>query len=163
MTVRVLDRWTGFCLACRHDERPLVLTLAGASGLRSWLDGAGWHDRDLHLTCEVCGYREPVPWDEADDPQPVSDWRDLEPPVLTAVPVAVPVPVPVPVTVPAPAPAAAPAARTAPPPVPVVVDLPAPVAAPRAVVALPRPVVELPAPAAGPVLELLAAELHLSA
>lgn len=68
MSVRVLSRWDGFCLACLTD-RPLVLTLTGPGGVKAWWNGVGWHDRDLALTCQLCGRVEPVTWDEADDPE----------------------------------------------------------------------------------------------
>ncbi len=68
MSVRVLSRWDGFCLACRVD-RPLVLTMTGPGGVKSWWNGVGWYDRDLHLTCGLCGRVEPVTWDQADDPE----------------------------------------------------------------------------------------------
>ena len=74
--VKRLARWTGWCDPCETD-RPLVLTETGR-GLRSWLRGTGQEDRDLTLTCVVCGAWQDVPYDEADDP-------DVDPRPLPAI------------------------------------------------------------------------------
>jgi hypothetical protein len=79
-TVRVLAHWHGFCAACAHEARPLVLTLSGPSGLAAWWRGVDWEDRALRLTCRVCGDVQDVPWDEADEVEPVA-WRSVDPPV----------------------------------------------------------------------------------
>ena len=63
--VTVLARWTGWCDPC-ETERPLVLTETGERGLRAWLRGAGPQDRELTLTCGVCGEWQTVPHDEDD-------------------------------------------------------------------------------------------------
>jgi hypothetical protein len=77
--VRVLAHWDGYCGACAHEARPLVLTLGGASGFAAWWRGVEWEDRALRLTCRVCGDVQDVPWDEADEVEPVG-WRDFDAP-----------------------------------------------------------------------------------
>ncbi len=74
--VKLLARWTGWCDPC-ETERPLVLTEAGQHGLRAWMRGVGPEDRELTLTCGVCGEWQSVPHDEADG---------LEPPDAVTVP-----------------------------------------------------------------------------
>jgi hypothetical protein len=68
--VKLLARWTGWCDPC-EIERPLILTEAGERGLRAWLRGVGAEDRELTLTCGVCGEWQSVSHDEDDDTAPV--------------------------------------------------------------------------------------------
>lgn len=70
-TVKLLALWVGWCDPC-HVERPLALTEHGSHGLRAWLRGVAAEDRHLVLACEVCGQWQPVPGDEADDPEPLA-------------------------------------------------------------------------------------------
>lgn len=63
--------WTGWCTPCQREDRPLVLTRSGPSGLRAWLAGADDADRHLLLTCAVCGHWQVVPPREEDDPEVV--------------------------------------------------------------------------------------------
>lgn len=74
--------WDGYCLPCDRDDRPLVLTRSGASGLRAWLAGIGDDERTLLLTCRICGQWQVVPLREQDDPEVV----------MAPVPAAVPQP-----------------------------------------------------------------------
>jgi hypothetical protein len=66
--VKLLARWDGWCDPC-ETERPLVLTETGERGLRAWLHGIGHEDRELTLTCGVCGEWQAVPYDEEDVPE----------------------------------------------------------------------------------------------
>ena len=68
-TVGRVAAWDGFCLPCGRDDRPLVLTRSGASGLRAWIAGIGDDERTLLLTCRVCGEWQVVPLREQDDPE----------------------------------------------------------------------------------------------
>lgn len=79
--VAVLSRWTGFCLPCASDERPLVLTWTGLSGLRGWLGGASFTDGELRLTCACCGGVDVVGWEDEPDPivVPVAEEPAAEP------------------------------------------------------------------------------------
>jgi hypothetical protein len=63
--VKLLARWTGWCDPC-ETERPLVLTETGERGISAWLRGVGPEDRNLRLTCLVCGEWQDVPLDEPD-------------------------------------------------------------------------------------------------
>jgi hypothetical protein len=65
--VKVLACWDGWCSPC-GDDRPLTLLETGRRGLRSWLHGIGSEDRELTLTCRVCGQWQSVPQHEEDDP-----------------------------------------------------------------------------------------------
>ena len=80
--------WDGFCLPCGQDDRPLVLTRSGASGLRAWVAGTGDDERTLLLTCRVCGQWQVVPLREEDDPEVVV--AEAAPVVVTAAPVPLP-------------------------------------------------------------------------
>lgn len=64
--VKLLARWDGWCDPC-ETERPLVLTETGPRGLRAWMHGVGAEDRELTLTCGVCGEWQAVAHDEEDD------------------------------------------------------------------------------------------------
>jgi hypothetical protein len=64
--VKLLARWTGWCDPC-ETERPLVLTETGERGVRAWLRGVGAEDRELTLTCGICGEWQAVAYDEADE------------------------------------------------------------------------------------------------
>lgn len=64
--VTVLARWTGWCDPC-ETQRPLVLTETGERGVRAWMRGVGTEDRELTLTCGVCGEWQSVPHQEDDD------------------------------------------------------------------------------------------------
>jgi len=59
--------WDGYCLPCGREDRPLVLTRSGATGLRAWFAGIGDDERTLLLTCRVCGEWQVVPLREEDD------------------------------------------------------------------------------------------------
>ena len=61
--------WDGWCSPCEREDRPLVLTRSGPSGLLAWLTGHGDDDRWLLLTCRVCGHWQVVPAREEDDPE----------------------------------------------------------------------------------------------
>ena len=61
--------WAGFCLPCGRDDRPLVLTRSGATGLRAWVTGISDDERTLLLACRVCGEWDVVPVREEDDPE----------------------------------------------------------------------------------------------
>lgn len=63
--------WDGYCLPCGREDRPLVLTRSGATGLRAWIAGIGDDERTLLLTCRVCGEWQVVPLREEDDPEVV--------------------------------------------------------------------------------------------
>lgn len=63
--------WDGWCTPCGRQDRPLVLTRSGPSGLRAWLAGFDDEDRCLLLTCRACGSWQVVPLHEADDPEVV--------------------------------------------------------------------------------------------
>ncbi|MCA1710425.1 MAG: hypothetical protein LC789_01810 [Actinobacteria bacterium] len=65
--VKVLAIWDGWCSPC-GEERPLVLVETGRRGVRAWLKGICAEDRDLTLTCRVCGQWQAVPQHEEDDP-----------------------------------------------------------------------------------------------
>lgn len=67
--VRRVASWTGWCTACQSEDRPLVLTRRGPSGLRAWWAGADEGDHHLLLTCGVCGHWQVVPAREEDDPE----------------------------------------------------------------------------------------------
>lgn len=82
--------WDGFCLPCGQDDRPLVLTRSGASGLRAWVAGTGDDERTLLLTCRVCGQWQVVPLREEDDPEVVVDAPVVAAPVTVARPVPLP-------------------------------------------------------------------------
>lgn len=77
-----VTRWTGFCLPCASEDRPLVLTWTGRRGLRAWLAGDTWSDGTLLLTCTTCGGTDPVGWAPEAEPEP-----EVEAPVLASVPV----------------------------------------------------------------------------
>jgi hypothetical protein len=64
--VKLLARWDGWCDPC-ETERPLVLTETGQRGLRAWMRGVGHEDRELTLTCGVCGEWQAVGHDDEDD------------------------------------------------------------------------------------------------
>lgn len=64
-----VSRWSGFCLPCGRDDRPLVLTWTGRRGLRAWLAGDTWVDGRLLLTCTTCGGTDAVGWEP--EPEPV--------------------------------------------------------------------------------------------
>ena len=64
--VKLLARWVGWCDPC-ETERPLVLTETGERGPRAWFRGVGAEDRDLTLTCGVCGEWQDVPHEDEDD------------------------------------------------------------------------------------------------
>jgi hypothetical protein len=66
--VKLLARWDGWCDPC-ETERPLVLTETGQRGVRAWLRGIGHEDRELTLTCGVCGEWQAVTHDEQDLPE----------------------------------------------------------------------------------------------
>jgi len=61
--VKLLAKWTGWCDPC-ETERPLLLTRTGEHGLRAWLRGVGDEDRELRLTCRVCGEWQDVGWED---------------------------------------------------------------------------------------------------
>jgi hypothetical protein len=61
--------WDGWCSPCEREDRPLILTRSGPSGLLAWLTGHGDDDRCLLLTCRVCGHWQVVPAREEDDPE----------------------------------------------------------------------------------------------
>jgi hypothetical protein len=63
--VKRLASWTGWCDPC-ETERPLILTETGERGIRAWLRGVGAEDRQLTLTCRVCGEWQLVSYDEPD-------------------------------------------------------------------------------------------------
>lgn len=92
--------WEGYCLPCDRDDRPLVLTRSGASGLLAWLAGIGDDERTLLLTCRVCGQWQVVPLREQDDPEVVLAPVEAAVPqprrAAAARPVALPVLVPLP-------------------------------------------------------------------
>ncbi len=92
--------WNGYCLPCGREDRPLVLTRSGASGLRAWVAGIGDDERTLLLTCRVCGDWQIVPLREEDDPEiavaealgaaaPVAPVMAMTRPAAAAVPAAV--------------------------------------------------------------------------
>lgn len=64
---KAIAGWTGWCDPC-GTTRPLSLTEAGPRGLRAWLRGVSWEDRELGLYCRVCGRHQVVPLHEEDDP-----------------------------------------------------------------------------------------------
>lgn len=67
--VRVLSRWTGFCLPCGAEDRPLVLVWTGPAGLRVRLLGPAHGTGRLSLTCGLCGATDTVGWgDEIEAP-----------------------------------------------------------------------------------------------
>lgn len=72
--------WDGFCLPCDRDDRPLVLTRSGATGLRAWLAGIDDDERALVLTCRVCGEWQDVPRLEEDDPEVVVPFEHVPDP-----------------------------------------------------------------------------------
>jgi hypothetical protein len=63
--------WDGWCSPCEREDRPLVLTRSGLTGVLPWLSGLGDDDRTLLLTCRVCGQWQVVPRREEDDPEVV--------------------------------------------------------------------------------------------
>ncbi|MCW2570655.1 MAG: hypothetical protein JWO88_713 [Frankiales bacterium] len=63
--VKLLARWVGWCDPC-ETERPLILTETGERGPRAWFRGIGAEDRDLTLTCGVCGEWQDVPHEDDD-------------------------------------------------------------------------------------------------
>lgn len=83
--------WDGYCLPCGREDRPLVLTRSGATGLRAWVAGIGDEDRSLLLTCRVCGGWQVVPLREEDDPEVVVE---VVQPAPERVPAVVRVPLP---------------------------------------------------------------------
>lgn len=106
--------WDGWCSPCEREDRPLVLTRSGPSGLLAWLAGLGDDDRILLLTCRVCGRWQVVPRREEDDPEVVlvdeaaveAVARIVAAAQVVAAPVepaAAPAPVPAPRTEPTPA------------------------------------------------------------
>lgn len=62
--VRVLSRWTGYCLPCDATDRPLVLVWSGPPGLRTRLLGPPPGIGDLRLTCALCGGVDAVGWED---------------------------------------------------------------------------------------------------
>jgi hypothetical protein len=64
--VKLLARWVGWCDPC-ETERPLILTETGERGPRAWFRGIGTEDRDLTLTCGVCGEWQDVPHEDEED------------------------------------------------------------------------------------------------
>ncbi len=80
ITFTPLASWLGFCADC-PEERPLLLTVRGSRGLRSWWDGSGPEDQSLAYTCLVCGRVEHVPPTEAEDlayDLTLARWPDYE-------------------------------------------------------------------------------------
>ena len=101
--------WDGYCLPCGREDRPLVLTRSGATGLRAWVAGIGDDDRTLLLTCRVCGEWQIVPLREEDDPETAVE-EVLAAPVAPVVAVVRPAAAPVSAAVRLPSPRTAPAA-----------------------------------------------------
>lgn len=100
--------WDGWCSPCQREDRPLVVTRGGPAGLLAWIAGIGDDDRNLLLTCRVCGEWQHVPAREEDDPEVVLE-EEVDAEVRSAVaaivqdartapaPLAAPLPAPVPV------------------------------------------------------------------
>ena len=71
----LVAEWDGWCGPCA-EERPLVLTRAGGTGLLSrWPSASG--TEALTLTCRLCGVGVPVPAEEDEtDVLPDADSGD---------------------------------------------------------------------------------------